>query len=78
MQRSFIWGEDDTTWKYHAIKLNVIIQPKCFEGLGIRRLGIVNEVCIMKLCRNLHYNGQTLFGVLCLEENMRGTWIPLM
>jgi hypothetical protein len=53
LQRGFIWGDSDQGKKYHAVGWNKITQTKDNGGIGIGRLRIMNEACIMKLGRKL-------------------------
>lgn len=61
LQRSFIWGDDEDTRKYHGVQWNVLTQPKCFGGSGLRKLDVVNEACIMKLCWSFRQNEEALW-----------------
>jgi len=60
IQRSFVWGDTDTTRRHHAISWDIVTQPKCYGGLGLRKLDIMNKACIMKLC----------WGVFSVEKSL--------
>jgi hypothetical protein len=49
IQRSFIWGDEDGSRKYHAVSWDNVTKPKALGGLGIRRLVNMNKACLMKL-----------------------------
>jgi hypothetical protein len=49
LQRNFIWGDTDDVRKYHAVGWEVVTTPKCYGGLGLRRLDEMNKACILKL-----------------------------
>jgi ribonuclease HI len=49
LQRNFIWGDINGARKYHAVGWEVVTTPKCYGGLGLRRLDEMNQACILKL-----------------------------
>jgi hypothetical protein len=49
LQRNFIWGDRDGVKKYHAIGWEKVTKPKYCGGLGLRRLDVMNQACILKL-----------------------------
>ncbi|PNX57873.1 hypothetical protein L195_g050625, partial [Trifolium pratense] len=49
IQRAFIWGDDESGRKYHAVSWENVTKPKVYGGLGIRRLVHMNKACLMKL-----------------------------
>jgi hypothetical protein len=49
LQRSFIWGDSDRGRRYHALGWDKVTKPKCQGGLGLRRLDVMNQACILKL-----------------------------
>jgi hypothetical protein len=55
IQRNFIWGEYDNVRKYHAINWNLVTLPKWMGGLGIRKLEVMNQACLLKLGWKLNY-----------------------
>ncbi|GAU31911.1 hypothetical protein TSUD_270960 [Trifolium subterraneum] len=55
MQRSFIWGDTEQKKHFHAIRWEQITVPKWLGGLGVRKLDVMNNACLMKL--NWSYQG---------------------
>jgi hypothetical protein len=49
IQRAFIWGDDNSGRKYHAVSWGNVTLPKVYGGLGMRRLVQMNKACLMKL-----------------------------
>ncbi|PNY06792.1 hypothetical protein L195_g003270 [Trifolium pratense] len=45
----YIWGDDDSGRKYHAVSWESVSKPKAYGGLGLRRLVHMNTACLMKL-----------------------------
>jgi hypothetical protein len=54
LQRNFIWGETDNARKYHAVGWDVVTTPKRMGGLGLRRLDVMNQACLLKLGWKIH------------------------
>lgn len=54
MKRNFTWGDMQEKSKYHAINWDTITKHKQDEGLGLRRLDIMNNAYIVKLVWKLH------------------------
>jgi ribonuclease HI len=48
-QRRFIWGDTENSRRHHAVGWDTMTKPKEFGGLGLRRLDIMNQACILKL-----------------------------
>lgn len=53
---SFIWGDSEEHRKVHLVKWDVITLPKFLGGLGIRRLNVMNNACILKFNWVIHNN----------------------
>jgi hypothetical protein len=49
LQRKFLCGDGDDARKYHAISWDKVLKPKSCGGLGLRRLDVMNQACILKL-----------------------------
>jgi hypothetical protein len=49
LQRNFFWGNGDGARKYHAISWDKVSKPKSCGDLGLRRLDVMNQACILKL-----------------------------
>jgi hypothetical protein len=49
LQRNFIWGDKEGAKKYHAVSWEMVTKPKDCGGLGLRRLDVMNQACILKL-----------------------------
>jgi hypothetical protein len=62
LQRGFIWGDNENGRKYHDVGWNNVSQSKENGGLGIRRLRLMNEACIMKLGRKLQVGSNDFWG----------------
>lgn len=45
------------------ISRDIITQPKCHGGLGIRKLDVMNKACLMKLCWGV-YSERSPYGVM--------------
>ncbi|PNX60026.1 hypothetical protein L195_g059982, partial [Trifolium pratense] len=61
IQRAFIWGDDESGRKYHAVSWENVTKPKVYGGLGIRRLVHMNKACLMKLGRALRSGEEALW-----------------
>ncbi|KAF6172162.1 hypothetical protein GIB67_003854 [Kingdonia uniflora] len=48
IRRNFIWSENRNIRKFHTIALKKVCRPVAEGGLGIRRLGEINEALLMK------------------------------
>lgn len=75
IQRKFIWGEGIDERRYHAVRWSVITKPKDVGGLGLRKLDVMNQVCILKIGWNLHAGNEDLNSVVVLrgKYNRHGT-----
>lgn len=69
IQRSFIWGNTDTVRRHHAISWDIVTQPKCHGGLGLPKLDVMNEACLMKLCWGVYSGEKSLW-----TEVLRGNY----
>ncbi|GAU13938.1 hypothetical protein TSUD_262650 [Trifolium subterraneum] len=49
IQRNFIWGDYDNVRKFHAVNWNMVTRPKWMGGLGLRKLEVMNQACLLKL-----------------------------
>ncbi|MCI11192.1 putative ribonuclease H protein, partial [Trifolium medium] len=49
LQRSFVWGDTEQKKRFHAVGWEKITVPKWLGGLGIRKLDVMNNACLMKL-----------------------------
>ncbi|GAU14937.1 hypothetical protein TSUD_47300 [Trifolium subterraneum] len=49
LQRKFIWGDTESSNKYHAVKWEAVTMPKHYGGLGLRKLNTMNQACLLKL-----------------------------
>lgn len=49
LQCNFIWGDTEIKKKHHTVSLENITLSKCDGALGLRKLGTMNHICIMKL-----------------------------
>ena len=47
--KNFIWGSDEASLKMHLVSWEVLCQPKCNGGLGIRSAKDMNTLLLMKL-----------------------------
>jgi hypothetical protein len=62
LQRSFIWGDMEDKRKYHAVSWETICRPKYLGGLGLRKLDIMNQACILKWGWKLQNNSNDLWS----------------
>ncbi|MCH82962.1 putative ribonuclease H protein [Trifolium medium] len=69
LQRNFIWGDRDGVKKYHAIGWEMVTKPKDCGGLGLRRLEVMNQACILKLSWKLASGAKD-----CWFEVLRGKY----
>ncbi|WJX47132.1 hypothetical protein P8452_33857 [Trifolium repens] len=58
LQRQFIWGDTDVKRRYHAVGWDDISVPKWMGGLGLRKLNVMNQACLMKLGWKFQTNGE--------------------
>jgi hypothetical protein len=49
LQRDFIWGDTTNERRFHAVSWEKITTPKWMGGLGLRKLDIMNQACLIKL-----------------------------
>jgi hypothetical protein len=70
LQRNFIWGDTDDVRKYHAVGWEVVTTPKCYGGLGLRRLDEMNKACILKLGWKLKIGASVIYGAKFSEESI--------
>ncbi|MCH82551.1 putative ribonuclease H protein [Trifolium medium] len=49
IQRNFIWGDTEHKRRFHAIGWDKVTVPKSLGGLGVRKLDIMNQACLLKL-----------------------------
>lgn len=49
-QRSFIWSDSNDKKHLHTICWSIISRDKHNDGLGLRKLSIMNRSCLAKLC----------------------------
>lgn len=49
LQRNFIWGDTNEKKKMHEVNWNMLQNPMCLGGLGLRKLDVMNQACLMKL-----------------------------
>lgn len=49
IQRSFIWGDSEAGRKFHAVNWMQVMKPKKFGGLGLRKLEVKIDACLLKL-----------------------------
>jgi hypothetical protein len=61
IQRNFIWGDTDQKRRFHAVKWDIVTTPKWNGGLGLRKLDIMNQACLMKLNWKYHSNNKDLW-----------------
>ncbi|CAK8568345.1 unnamed protein product [Lathyrus sativus] len=60
IQRKFLWGENTNERKFRVVGWQQVNMSKISEGLGLRKLGIMNKACVARLswkmqagCRDL-------------------------
>jgi hypothetical protein len=58
IQRQFIWGDTEVKRRYHAVGWDGISVPKWMGGLGLRKLNVMNQACLMKLGWKFQTNGE--------------------
>jgi len=73
MQISFIWGDTETSRRRDAISWDIITQPKCHGGLGIRKLDVMNKACLMKLGRGVYSGENSLWSDVLRGKYQRDT-----
>ncbi|ONK78423.1 uncharacterized protein A4U43_C02F18610 [Asparagus officinalis] len=74
-QRAFMWGHDPDKRGFHPIGWNRICTPKQVGGLGIKKLSIMNEACLLKLSwRSLHETEGLWVKVLKAKYGHRADW----
>ncbi|KAK2422286.1 Polynucleotidyl transferase, ribonuclease H superfamily protein [Trifolium repens] len=61
LQRSFIWGDSEAGRKYHAVNWGIVTTPKRLGGLGLRRLDIMNQACLLKLGWKMYIGANDLW-----------------
>ncbi|CAK8537034.1 unnamed protein product [Lathyrus sativus] len=61
MQRNFIWGDTTSSKKLHDVNWNIVTTLKDHDGLGLKDLGAMNAVCIMKLSWKLINDAEDLW-----------------
>lgn len=49
LQRRFVWGDNNQSRKWHAVKWSVVTMPRHLGGLGILNLASMNKACLMKM-----------------------------
>jgi hypothetical protein len=49
IQRNFIWGDGENVRKFHAARWSIVTTPKQMGGLGLRKLNVMNQACLLKL-----------------------------
>ncbi|KAJ4843273.1 hypothetical protein Tsubulata_009883 [Turnera subulata] len=54
--RKFIWGDKDDGRKVHLINWKTVCQPRGCGGVGLKKMGAMNQAFLMKLCWNLFHH----------------------
>jgi hypothetical protein len=49
IQRNFIWGDGENVRKFHAVRWSLVTTLKQMGGLGLRKLDVMNQACLLKL-----------------------------
>jgi hypothetical protein len=73
LQRSFIWGDSNEGKKHHTVNWEVVTRPKELGCLGLRRLEVMNNACIMKLAWEFYRNNPGLWCSVLKGKYGRGT-----
>lgn len=48
LRRDFLWERNNSSHKFHLVKWDKVVQPKCNGGLGVRDLAMQNKCLLMK------------------------------
>jgi ribonuclease HI len=72
LQRGFIWGDNSEGRKVHLIGWDTLTLPKRLGGIGLRKLHIMNDACIMKLGWSLLQGKESLWAQVLLGKYGRG------
>ncbi|GAU12210.1 hypothetical protein TSUD_01770 [Trifolium subterraneum] len=57
-QCQFIWGSTAQKRRFHAVGWDKITVPKWMGGLGLRKLDVMNQACLIKLGWKLQSGGE--------------------
>lgn len=60
----FIWGEGRDERRYHKVRWSVVTKSIDVGGLGMRKLDVMNQVCILEIGWNLHAGNENLCSVV--------------
>ncbi|KAL4298891.1 hypothetical protein AHAS_Ahas17G0046200 [Arachis hypogaea] len=61
-QRNFVWGSDENHRRVHLISWETLCLPKDAGGLGFKRLEVMNQAFLFKICWNLNEDPDTLWA----------------
>nr|XP_016438177.1 PREDICTED: uncharacterized protein LOC107764153 [Nicotiana tabacum] len=75
IKRDFLWEGNNSSHKYHLIKWDKVLQPKCKGGLGVRYLDKHNKGLLMKwLWRNGTCKPSLWKEVINAKHGIKDNW----